>query len=196
MFSYRFRLLLIGVLVLIATTANASLNKLPVDRYSDRFDVHFQKYSKRFFGPVFEWKYWKAQAICESALNPEARSHCDARGLMQVMLPTWNDIRRTVDIGTDRFDARYNICAGIYYDRQMYNIWSSKRSEEDRLKLVFASYNGGAGNVLKAQKKCLAEQGNNCNTWKEISARASKINTWRYEESLNYVNRIMKLMEK
>ena len=33
------------------------------------FDRHFSMYSKRYFGPAFDWRYFKAQAIAESRLQ-------------------------------------------------------------------------------------------------------------------------------
>jgi len=31
-----------------------------------KFDRYFSKYSKRFFGPGFNWHFFKAQAVAES----------------------------------------------------------------------------------------------------------------------------------
>ena len=36
------------------------------------FDRHFSKYSKRYFGAGFDWRYFKAQAIAESGLQVDA----------------------------------------------------------------------------------------------------------------------------
>lgn len=171
-------------------------DQLPVDRYSSKYDTHFQKYSKRFFGPTFQWKYFKAQAICESALKPNARSHCNAMGVMQIMKPTWKEIALAIDVGNDPFNVRNNICAGIYYDKRMWNIWKAKRSFDDRIRIVFASYNGGAGNIMKSQKLCLAAGGKNCNSWIGIKSQAHNVRSWICDESIKYVDRIMGLMNK
>ena len=48
----------------------------------ERYDDLFKKYGKRFFGPGFDWRLFKAQAMAESNLSPTARSHCGARGIM------------------------------------------------------------------------------------------------------------------
>src|SRR5690349_9992805 len=47
---------------------------------SDRFDETFAKYSKRYFGPGFDWTIFKSQAMAESSMNPEAKSPVGARG--------------------------------------------------------------------------------------------------------------------
>ena len=51
-------------------------------KWTDQYDRHFKKYSKRYFGPLFDWHWFKAQAIAESALSHDAESHVGARGLM------------------------------------------------------------------------------------------------------------------
>lgn len=182
-------------ILLISSPAYSGLNEIPVDSYSNRFDTHFRKYSKRFFGPTHDYRWWKSQAVIESALKPNAVSPVGARSLMQVMPRTWDEIiRKHKFIEDDPFNPRWAIAAGISYDKYLWDMWSAKRTFNDRMSIVFASYNGGAGNVLRAQRKCIAEGDTDCNTWAQISARASKIATWRYEESLNYVKRIMKLM--
>ena len=38
------------------------------------YDEIFRKYSKQYFGVGFDWKVFKAQAMTESNLNPEAKS--------------------------------------------------------------------------------------------------------------------------
>ena len=45
------------------------------DRYNrvQKYDKYFSKYSKRYFGPAFDWRYFKAQAVAESPL--EGLSH-------------------------------------------------------------------------------------------------------------------------
>ena len=61
---------------------------------------------------------------------------------------------------------------------------------------MFASYNAGLGNPLKAQKLCLASETDVCNLWINIRGYASEVRTWRYEETLGYVTRIFKFMGK
>jgi soluble lytic murein transglycosylase-like protein len=53
-------------------------------KISERYDPTFRKYTKRYFGPAFDWRLFKAQAIAESNLNVGARSPVGARGIMQL----------------------------------------------------------------------------------------------------------------
>lgn len=164
-------------------------------KWTDRYDQYFRKYSKRFFGIGFagireSWLWWKSQAIAESALKKNAESWVGAKGLMQIMPATFTEIREEIDIPNSITSPRWNIAAGIYYDKKMWNIWTDPRPLKERLKFTFASYNGGAGNILKAQRLCEYK----CNYWKNIKTQGNSINSWREEETIDYVNRIFVFM--
>lgn len=78
----------------------------------------------------------------ESGGNPKARSHCGARGLMQLMPPTAK--RFGVK---DSYDPAQNIEGGVKYLKFLI-----KRFGGD-LELVCAGYNAGEGNVAKYGNK-------------------------------------------
>src|SRR5215208_5697276 len=78
--------LLTGLLVLAGNVfAQASA--------TEKYDETFRKYTKRYFGPAFDWRLFKAQAIAESNLKVAARSPMGARGIMQLMPTTFSEIR-------------------------------------------------------------------------------------------------------
>ena len=58
-------------------------------RDQSRYDDYFKKYSKRYFGAPFDWRFFKAQGMAESELNARARSFVGARGIMQLMPSTF-----------------------------------------------------------------------------------------------------------
>ena len=66
------------------------------ERYNNmvKYDKYFSKYSKRYFGPAFDWHYFKAQAIAESRLKATAKSKVGALGVMQIMPKTFEEIAR------------------------------------------------------------------------------------------------------
>jgi membrane-bound lytic murein transglycosylase F len=157
---------------------------------TERFDGHFKKYSKRFFGAAFDWRLFKAQGMAESNLEPNARSWAGARGLMQLMPSTHREVRsRNPDLHVIRGTIEMNIAAGIAYNRQLWQLWTND-SEHDHLReFMFASYNAGRATLLRAQR--LAQEGLlNHRVWPSITVVAPKVPRWRYEETLTYVERI------
>lgn len=121
--------------------------------WSTKYDSHFKKYAKRYFGPNVDWRWFKAQGIAESALNNEAVSAVGAQGIMQIMPATYKEIRKRNPHFKSVSDPRWNIAAGIYYDRYLYKYMTDINSFQHRLYLTFAGYNAGYGGVLKAVKR-------------------------------------------
>ena len=121
--------------------------------FSTEYDCYFKKYSDAYF-MHYDWKWLKAQGIQESLLDPTARSYAGALGIMQIMPGTWEEETREMGIIASPFNPRVNIAVGAHYMRKMERFWKAPRSREERLKLAQASYNAGAGSILRAQDKC------------------------------------------
>lgn len=151
--------------------------------WTNEYDDYFRKYSKRYFGPFFDWKWFKAQAIAESALKPDAVSWVGAKGLMQIMPATYDDIKKRNPHFTDITSERWNIAAGIYYNQYLYRHWAGLPTDE-RLKFTFASYNCGIGNVLKARKVARAKPSKSPDIWLDVSPHSPT-------ETQGYVKKIM-----
>jgi len=180
------KIIALVLLLLIAENARAFEQFNRVKKY----DSHFSKYSKRFFGAPFDWRFFKAQAIAESRLKAGARSHAGALGIMQIMPGTFSEIKRKLPIiKGSRKQPRWNIAAGIYYDRMLWNTWKEKRPFQDRLDFMFGSYNAGKGNILKAQKLA-QKQGMNMNLWGSIAGTLPEITGRRSRETIRYVSKI------
>jgi len=105
-----------------------------------------------------------AQVDAESSFNPQACSHCGARGLLQLE-PTAG-----LQVGLkecDFFDPEKNLNAGAAYLRIQYRnnyrfITTLKGANNmcetaDYWMLALASYNGGFGYVLKALNLCIQD---------------------------------------
>jgi membrane-bound lytic murein transglycosylase MltF len=167
--------------VLVASTCNAG--------DTSRYDDVFSKYSKRFFGPGFDWRIFKAQGLAESNLNPDARSWVGATGIMQLMPSTYKEIQTANPEFLEANNPEWNIAAGIYYDRKMWKAWNEHESAPDRMRFVLGSYNAGRRTILRAQQQ--AETLNLDETvWPSIEQAAPNVAKWRHQETLHYVDKV------
>ena len=169
--------------------ADAATGQTQMDN-QDRYDDAFRKYSKRFFGPGFDWHYFKAQGLAESGLDPKARSPVGARGVMQLMPGTYALIKkaRSEQFGAIE-DPEWNIAAGILFDRDLWNAWKPHTEDEERLRFMFGSYNAGEGTIRRARSVARAKQLDD-RSWKSIEEVAPNVQRWRYRETLPYVRKI------
>ena len=158
---------------------------------NDKYDKYFQKYSKRYFGPAMDWKIFKAQAFAESNLDPDAKSWVGAKGLMQLMPATYADIQlKNPELG-EISEPRWNIAAGIYYNRHLWKRWEEKTEQEERLRFVFGSYNAGFQTIKRAQQ-IAAQESLDVARWVSIETVAPEVPRWRHEETVGYVRKIEK----
>ena len=159
------------------------------------YDPYFTKYSKRFFGVGFDWRYFKAQAVAESNLRQNVRSPVGAVGVMQVMPRTFDEIQRKNPAITGSLDQpRWNIAAGIWYDRQHFVVWAADRPLVERLKFMFGSYNAGRASILRAQQFALGE-GLNATLWESVVGELPRVTGRRSQETVSYVARILDIKQ-
>lgn len=151
-------------------------------QWTKKYDRLFKKYSKHYFGPSMDWHWFKAQAIAESGLKPNVRSKVGAIGLMQIMPATYKEIKSKNKFLKDVETPRWNIAAGIYYDRYLYKRWLKKLSGDDHMRFAFASYNAGFGRVSRAWR-----QKNKPQNWEDVAHKAPG-------QTRHYVRRIENLM--
>ena len=115
---------------------------------TDRYDSLFRAYAL----PGLSWMQLKAQAICESGLNPRAVSPVGAEGLAQFMPATWASVVRQVlglapatptPAWAHPFDPELAIRAQALY---METLLKQLGGEWDA---ALAAYNWGLGNVRR-----------------------------------------------
>jgi membrane-bound lytic murein transglycosylase F len=146
--------LVFGIFFLMSHAVAADLN---------RYDGAFRKYGRLAFGYGVDWRYFKAQGMTESGLDPAVCSRAGACGLMQLMPGT------ALAMGLqDRFQARPSIRAGILYDRRLWGIFAAERGLE-RLWFALAAYNCGPGCVIRSQQR-VAALGRPTDRWSELRA--------------------------
>ena len=175
----------------LTSTVSAAPFDRPVDSnyWERRYDGYFRKYAKRYFGPSFDWHWFKAQGIAESNLQPQAESHAGARGIMQILPSTYSEIREKNPHFLAIDEPRWNIAAAIYYDRMLYRKWLKRLAGKgERLRFTFASYNAGYRAISKAHRR--ASVGNEkARTWQIVAPHSPK-------ETRFYVRRITGLMTR
>ena len=174
-------------MIVFATAVMAQAQTSPTDRYDDTF----RKYSKHYFGPAFDWRLFKAQAIAESNLQVTARSGSGARGIMQLMPTTFREIRSKNPEITGRWDhPEWNIAAGIAYSRQLWTLWTNDAVVDHVREFMLGSYNAGRLTLLRAQKVA-SDRSLDPRQWPSIERVAPTVPRWRHDETLNYLSRIL-----
>src|ERR1043165_2121674 len=107
--------------------------------YFPMFEEQLDKYNL-----PLELKYL---AICESALNPMAKSRSGAMGLWQFMYPTGKiyglKVSSYVDERCDPYKSTVAACEYFQYLYRLFGDWQ----------MVLAAYNGGPGTVNKAIRR-------------------------------------------
>lgn len=155
-------------------------------RDPDHYDPAFRKYTKRFFGPAFDWRHFKAQGLAESGLDTAALSRNGARGIMQIM-PTTLAAIGTQGAERDSIqDPELNIAAGIKHDRALWVMWDRAATPEDQRRFMFASYNAGLITIRRAYR--LAQRRHLDPTlWASIVRVSALVWHWRERQTLHYL---------
>jgi membrane-bound lytic murein transglycosylase MltF len=185
----RFRTLAIGLLLLgLAPPAPACEQRLDCPVWTTEYDAQIRKYTKRYFGPSFDWRWFRAQAIAESSLRAHAVSPRGARGVLQLMPQTYSEMVDRNNWFPRIDDPRANIAAGIYWNRVLFDRWRGfTDSDEEALKLVFASYNAGHTRTRFAFRSARESRGRSPG-WGDVKS-------YLPAETRTYVHRIYALMD-
>lgn len=135
-----------------------------------------------------------AQTVQESRFDAKAVSPAGAVGIAQFMLPTANQVSDELKNklalfknGFDRENPIQSIWAQVYYMNKLFKVWDLNRTADERIKLAFASYNAGTGNILKAQIKS-----DDKIFWNEIKIFLPLVTKENSKETIGYVDYIFK----
>lgn len=136
--------------------------------------------------PGYDWRLLKAQLFQESRLDPDAVSPVGASGVAQFMPATWREVQQALGYqGVSPFQAGPAIYGSAWYMHRMISVWSSPRPWTDRVMLAQASYNAGAGNLIRAQRQC-----GGVLAYDQIVACLPDVTGHHSKETITYVERI------
>lgn len=158
------------------------------------YDHHFRQYGLEYFSDTIDWLWFKAQALAESNLDPEAKSPVGAHGVMQLMPGTSAEMARQLRIDDRPLIPHLNIQMGIAYDRRCWNIFKAEKGIE-RIRFMLGAYNAGAGHIITAQKLATAA-GLLSGRWESIVEKLPEVTGKNATETINYVARIERYYEQ
>ncbi len=117
----------------------------------NKYGNTIKNYSERY---GIDWRLVVAVMKVESRFDHTAESHRGAKGFMQIMPSTQNEIAQKFGLESDVFDTPHgNIKGGIFYLARLYKQYGKEGlSEDNRLKFTLAAYNAGPGRIADAKK--------------------------------------------
>lgn len=106
-------------------------------------------------------------------------------GCAQIMPATMRDITRLSGITGSAYDPETGINAGAWYLARMRGIFKAPRPERERHNLAMASYNAGAGNIIRAQRVAGGPE-----DWQPVADVLDQVTGRHATETRNYVIKI------
>ena len=183
-------LLTIALSIVLVTLADAGRGQCSSPGIVTTYDEELYRAARRYLREPLRsnWCLMKALCFTESHLKPDAQSGVGAMGLCQVMPRTFDDARKKERSlrSSDIREVRANVTASAITFQQYWNIFlARKRSNNCRLENTIASYNGGPGNILKAQalsgdKSC----------WEQFRHFLRQVTGRHSVETIDYVGRV------
>ena len=158
-----------------------------------KYDTHFKVQSHIFFAGEVSWLWMKALGIAESNLDPDAVSSAGAIGIMQLMPATSEEVARERWLPNAPYDPKVNILLGISYAKKMWDIFQEEEYAE-RLCFMFAAYNAGWGNIVKAQK-IARDIGTKPYIWTNVAAVLHRVTGPHARETIQHVERIISIKQ-
>ena len=169
-----FKILLMVIIIILIALVMKPLKKLITQRiYKKEYSEYVSKYAEEY--DVDENLIY-ALIKAESNFNAKAVSHQNAKGLMQLMQSTAQDLasRSQISLTNDNIlEPDVNINLGTQYI-------ASLLTKYDSIEVALAAYNAGSGNVDKWIKNGT------------IKADGSDIENIPYKETNTYVRKIMR----
>jgi len=143
-----------------------------LSRYSPFIKAAAKKYG-------FDWRLIAAQIYQESHLDPLAKSHAGAHGLMQLLPST----ARSLDV-KDLQNPVENINAGVQHLKNLFDRYAKAR-DADRLQIALAAYNVGHGHVEDARQLAVRMK-LDPNSWESLEKTLPLLRYKKYYKHAKY----------
>jgi membrane-bound lytic murein transglycosylase F len=127
----------------------------------------------------FDWRLIAAVIYQESQFNPDAVSYTGVRGLMQLTMPTADEMGVL-----NRLNPEESIKGGIKYLRKLCNRFKDLDPEE-RIKFALASYNVGYGHIKDA-RDIAHKKGFDINRWSSLEKTLPLLRYPEYYEKSDF----------
>lgn len=178
--------------------SNHELKNL-IDRHYAQFEQLDQRLAQQFLDDVesriapylsafkkagekydIDWRLLAAMGYQESKWQPDATSHQGAYGLMQITLPTAQELGLH-----DRGDPVKSIMSAAKYLSQLRAQVPERAKEPDLTYFAIAAYNIGIGHLSDAFR-LTAEQGGDPNRWQDVRDRLTELSDPKIYRKLRY----------
>ena len=138
---------------------------------------HYDRLFMTYSQPIrWDWRLMAAQCYQESTFDPKAVSFAGAKGLMQIMPGTADQLGLP---RSQMYDPEQNIAAAAKYLGQLEGKFSDIRDRNERTNFVLASYNGGVHHIRDAM--ALAKRdGRNPHRWRDVEEYVLKLAQPKY----------------
>ncbi|MFI3298572.1 MAG: transglycosylase SLT domain-containing protein [Rikenellaceae bacterium] len=136
----------------------------------------------------WDWRLILAMAHTESNFRPDAKSHRGAQGLMQIMPYTAKDLGFD---GAELYDPKTSVTISLKLLDKLNSTFRfpENMAQQERLKVILAAYNAGAGFVINARRSAY-EDGAAYNNWAVLSGYITQNGT--HSETVGYVRKVLK----
>lgn len=155
--------------------------------FPDDWDGEFRSATELFLPVGTDWRLLKAQCWQESRLQPLAVSPVGAFGLCQFMPGTAREVGPAINANSNSFWLpEVSIRAAGFYMGRLHRTWSAPRPAMERYMIAAASYNAGAGHLIKAQRLC-----GGGNLYSQIIPCLPQVTGQHSKETVDYVEQII-----
>lgn len=149
----------------------------PMLSRKDGIISHYDQLFMRYSQPIrWDWRLMAAQCYQESTFDPKATSWAGAKGLMQIMPRTADDL------GLPRekmYDPESSIAAASKLLGQLEGKFADIADRYERTNFVLASYNGGYHHIRDAMTLCQRD-GRNPHRWADVADYVLKLSQPQY----------------